>query len=68
MSKYGTPVIIFDQYAFGQRAPWKRLSQDPNAHKVSSSELEAAIAMHKPTIDERLGIGVAADTMIAAGL
>lgn len=66
--KYGTPVIVFDEYAYGQRPPWRRLPEDPNADKVTTAELDALIATYRPTLNERMGIGTAADSTIAAHL
>jgi hypothetical protein len=50
----GTPFLLFDEYAFGQRRPWKRLLQEPAAASVSAAELEAALAPHLGTIRESL--------------
>jgi lipoprotein-anchoring transpeptidase ErfK/SrfK len=50
----GTPVIIFDNYAYGQTAPWKRLSADANAASVSIAEIEKQLTKHLPVIEARV--------------
>ena len=50
---YGTPVIIFDEYAYGQMPPWKRLSADPKAASVSMDEIEKLLTKHLPVISAR---------------
>jgi hypothetical protein len=47
---YGTPVIIFDEYAYGQTPPWKNLSADPKAASVSSDEIEKLLNKNLPVI------------------
>ena len=44
----GTPVLVFGDYAWGERAPWKRLAADPLAATVSSDEALAAWAKAGP--------------------
>lgn len=36
----GTPVIIYGNYDFNNIAPWKRLIKEPNATKVTQTEIE----------------------------
>ena len=50
---YGTPVIIFDEYAYGQMPPWKRLPADPKAASVSMEEIEKLLSKHLPVISAR---------------
>lgn len=47
---YGTPVIIFDEYAYGQTPPWKRLSADPKAASVSIDEIGKLLNKDLPVI------------------
>jgi hypothetical protein len=47
---HGTPVLIFDDYAFGETAPWKRLPDDANATKIDVDELSEIITTNKDTI------------------
>lgn len=49
----GTPVIIFDTYAYGQPPPWKRLSADANAASVSVAEVEKLLDKHLTVIEAR---------------
>jgi len=50
---YGTPVVIFGDYAYDQPPPWKRLVEDPKAATVTPQEVEAASREHLPTLLER---------------
>lgn len=50
---YGTPVIIFGDYAYGKKPPWKQLLDDPRAANVSAQELEEALGKHWPVIQAR---------------
>ena len=49
----GTPVIIFDNYAYGQQPPWKRLSDDASAASVTSGEVEKLLDKHLTVIEAR---------------
>jgi len=40
----GTPVLVFGEYAYGVRPPWKGLSEDVDAATVTREEIEAAWA------------------------
>jgi hypothetical protein len=42
--EHGTPVVVMDEYAFGQRRPWKRLPEDPQATRLRTEEIEAALS------------------------
>lgn len=46
----GTPVLVFGEYAWGKRKPWKILDKDPNATTVSVEELENLITPVKDQI------------------
>jgi len=41
--KPGTPVVIFGQYAYGKKAPWRRLAADSSATNVPLAEIETAL-------------------------
>jgi lipoprotein-anchoring transpeptidase ErfK/SrfK len=41
--KPGTPVVIFGRYAYGKKAPWRRLAADSSATNVPLSEIETAL-------------------------
>jgi lipoprotein-anchoring transpeptidase ErfK/SrfK len=48
--QYGTPVIVFGNYAFGKTSPWKSLAKDPAATTVSQDTLETLISSDKAEI------------------
>jgi hypothetical protein len=50
---YGTPVIVFGDYAYDAPPPWKRLAEDPLAATIGQAELDDALAPHAPLISER---------------
>ena len=52
---YGTPVLIFDEYAYGQPAPWLGLPTGDTAAAVSAAELSEALRPNLATIAERAG-------------
>ncbi len=39
----GTPVVVFGTWAWGKRAPWKRLPEDPTARQLAPEEVEEAL-------------------------
>ncbi len=39
----GTPVIVFGDYAFGKKAPWKNLATDPDATTLTVDELTEVV-------------------------
>ena len=41
--EHGTPVVVIDEYAFGQRRPWKRLPDDPRATAIIPDSMAAAL-------------------------
>jgi lipoprotein-anchoring transpeptidase ErfK/SrfK len=47
---HGTPVLIFDDYAFGKTAPWKLLPEDATATTISIDDLSEIITANKDTI------------------
>ncbi len=49
----GTPVLVFDSYAFGQKPPWRRLPEDPSADHVTAEHIAEASA--KLSTPERTG-------------
>lgn len=48
VAQEGTPVVIFGTYAYGKRAPWKRLPEEPGATSIQGSELEDAVSVALP--------------------
>lgn len=53
LQAYGTPVIIFGAYAYGEKAPWERLSDDAAATAVSAGEIDGVLNRYSPTIASR---------------
>ena len=48
---HGTPVIIFGDYKWGAKKPWKNLIQDPKSNDISVDELNEII---KPDLEKIL--------------
>lgn len=42
----GTPVIVFGDYPWGKRKPWRNLLNDPNANNISVEEMTNLIKPH----------------------
>jgi lipoprotein-anchoring transpeptidase ErfK/SrfK len=42
----GTPVIVFGDYKWGGKKPWKMLSENPAANLISVADLNAVIEPH----------------------
>lgn len=47
----GTPVIVFGDYGWGQKKPWKYLENDPRSNDISVDEMNEVI---KPNLDKIL--------------
>ena len=39
----GTPVVVFGAWAWGERAPWKHLPEDPAVGQLAPQEVEEAL-------------------------
>ena len=39
----GTPVVVFGEWRYGRRAPWKRLPEDPDATRLGDDEMADAL-------------------------
>lgn len=50
---YGTPVVVFDDYAFDAPAPWLRLTEDSAATTVTLDEIHRTLQPYKAVIEER---------------
>jgi lipoprotein-anchoring transpeptidase ErfK/SrfK len=50
---YGTPVIIFGDYSYGEKAPWQRLADDPTTTAISVTEVDGVLNKYSPTIANR---------------
>jgi lipoprotein-anchoring transpeptidase ErfK/SrfK len=53
---YGTPVIVFGAYIYGEKPPWKRLETDHCATTVTNGELEETLLPHLPVIRQRAAL------------
>jgi lipoprotein-anchoring transpeptidase ErfK/SrfK len=53
---YGTPVIVFGEYIYGETPPWKRLATDHCATAVTNVELEETLLPHLPLIRQRAAL------------
>ena len=42
----GTPVIIFGDYEWGGKKPWKKLIDDPTANDIADAQLTEIIEPH----------------------
>ncbi len=42
----GTPVIVFGDYGWGQKKPWKHLENEPESNMVSADELDSLVNEH----------------------
>lgn len=47
---YGTPVIIFGDYSYGEKAPWLRLVDDPAVTVISIAEIGGVLSKYSATI------------------
>lgn len=50
---YGTPVIIFGDYSYGEKAPWQRLADDPAATVISIAEIDGILNKYSAPIARR---------------
>ena len=50
---YGTPVIIYGEYPFGKRRPWRNLSVNPDTLNISNEELQEIYKCYLPLIHLR---------------
>lgn len=50
---YGTPVIIFGDYYYGEKAPWQRLADDPTATVISIAEIDGVLNKYSAPIASR---------------
>lgn len=41
--EHGTPVVVFGQYGYGKKAPWRKLAGDSSATNVPLAEIEPAL-------------------------
>ena len=41
----GTPIVVWGEWAWGQRAPWKRVPEEPSVGTLRADELDEALGM-----------------------
>jgi hypothetical protein len=54
---FGTPVVIFGDYSYGEKPLWKRLADDPGATGISAAEAANALNQHLATIEIKARAG-----------
>jgi lipoprotein-anchoring transpeptidase ErfK/SrfK len=56
----GTPVVVFGDWAWGRRAPWKQLPEDPHATQLTEEEMSDALRILHEAVkpDYSIGAGV----------
>ena len=62
ISAFGTPVLIFGDYTYGEKPLWQRLVDDPGATAISVAETENALTQHLATIASKARVGPPATT------
>jgi hypothetical protein len=56
LDAYGTPVVIFDDYPFGQRKPWLELAENKDALTYSPAQMEDEIKDYLLTLIDRQNV------------
>lgn len=46
----GTPIIVFDEYPFGKRKPWRKKLDSSGAARVSEERIDELLAQYLPDI------------------
>ena len=49
----GTPVLVYGEYPWGQRRPWRNLLDNPKANNVSEADVTALVEPHLSEIMEQ---------------
>ncbi|MBW7676734.1 L,D-transpeptidase [Chryseobacterium chendengshani] len=63
----GTPVLVFGDYPWGKRKPWRNLLNDPNSNNISVEEMTNMIKPHvEKMINEQTNREKVADSIKAA--
>lgn len=57
IATFGTPVVIFGEYAYGEKPDWKRLADDPSAAAVTRAETESVLNQHLTMIAIKPRVG-----------
>jgi len=53
VTAYGTPVVIFGNYDYKQRAPWLKLAEGDNAFRLTEDSANVVVQPYVPTILQR---------------
>jgi lipoprotein-anchoring transpeptidase ErfK/SrfK len=53
IAAYGTPALVFGEYAFGQRKPWRALPENKDAISLTEKDLNKELEKYMNTIMER---------------
>ncbi|MGI9118256.1 MAG: L,D-transpeptidase [Minisyncoccia bacterium] len=53
IATYGTPILIFGKYGYGQKPLWKKLSEDPNATTITDSEINEQLDPYLPEVENK---------------
>ncbi|MEO8451167.1 MAG: L,D-transpeptidase [Gemmatimonadota bacterium] len=51
--RWGTPVVIFEDYDYKAPRPWRHIVTDPEAARVSAAQLDSVVTGYLPTIKAR---------------
>ncbi|MEI7812170.1 MAG: L,D-transpeptidase [Ignavibacteria bacterium] len=57
---HGTPVIVFDEYPWDGRHPWRKMLDNPQEASVSDNEIDVLMKKYLPEIKNRMNIRQAA--------
>lgn len=63
---FGTPVVIFGDYPYGEKPIWTRLAEDPRATGIPIAETESALNKHLGTIATRVRARQQLTTLLAS--
>lgn len=50
----GTPVVVFDDYPFGKRKPWKKILDSPQAGRISDARISELLGLYLPQIRQEV--------------
>jgi hypothetical protein len=53
LKAHGTPVIIFDEFPYGKRKPWRAMLKNSQSYKVGANEIDSILDKYLDTIKDR---------------
>jgi len=53
IATYGTPVLIFGTYGYGQKPPWKHLPEDPSVATITENEIQEQLDTYLTDIQNK---------------